>query len=110
MSVQLETVGAFAGMLLWLLIVLVATLSAFLYSRLRHVHTEVWQKLGEPTLLVNSTFRNLGRVTRFLWLSEYRRLDDRRLTRIAYALKLVQAVAFVDGVVIWVLILNGNWP
>lgn len=100
MTLPLETVVAFAGLVLWAVIVLSMTLSGLLYSRLRRKHRGYWEQLGSPTLIINSSVRSQFRSMRFVWLSKYRELNDAFLARLALALKAVQVLGLFDLLIV----------
>lgn len=48
---------------------------------LRRSHHDEWQSLGCPTLFLNNSLQNSGRVVKWLVLSDYVLLDDKELER-----------------------------
>jgi hypothetical protein len=68
---------------------------AMLLSRLRSRHTQTWEALGRPSLVLNNTISNCLAVQRFLWRREYRGLGDERLARFASFLRYYEAAYII---------------
>lgn len=47
-------------------------------SRLRKLHTTIWDQLGKPVIFLNSGLLNTGRFIRFMWRRDYERLPDQK--------------------------------
>lgn len=80
-----------------------AVLMVWFYRRLRTAHHPTWQKLGEPSLFLNASILIQRRVSKFLWLSEYKELGDTTLDRIASVSKVLAVVTLAVIVAMFVL-------
>ena len=54
-----------------------------LITRLEMHHHDFWVKLGSPRAFFDPALGNSLRMMRFYWFGEYRRLDDRSISRVA---------------------------
>ena len=54
---------------------------------MRSRHPEIWESLGRPTLIINSSVSNGLAVQRFLWRKEYESLDDPEFIQLARSLR-----------------------
>jgi hypothetical protein len=61
-------------------------------TRLRKRHTQTWEALGRPTLLLNNSLTNSFAVLQFLWRREYHALDDSQSVKLAGILRVFLAV------------------
>jgi hypothetical protein len=89
----------FAAVLIWF------ALGARLFQLLRESHVEVYQSLGSPSLLSNSTKSN-WLIMRFLMTGSYRELGDERLTRLCSFMRIffiAYTVWFIGPVVVMLL-------
>lgn len=88
-----------------LLMVLMAALLAWnlwlrgrLLHHLRVRHSRLWESLGSPTLILNSSFENGARVLSFIWSNRCESLEDAdlaALVRRERLLHVLQAVVFL---------------
>lgn len=81
----------------WLVVTLVlfglaGYCSAVLSRLLREDHPETFRKLGEPGFVPKSLTSPQWPALRFVWLGEYRALDDPRVTR---ACRFIHAITVV---------------
>ena len=87
---------------IWLLTGLLVLASFFLtvvmLRRVRTFYPDVWEAMGQPTLL-NSSIRNGFLVTKFVMTGKYRSLQDRRIKVLGDAL-------FVGNVLIFTLTIS----
>lgn len=94
----MSLVATVLALLFCVLFVSVAVVGAAVRRRLRMRHPEVWQSLGAPTLLRNSSVRNWLRLERYLWTSRYRSLADPELEALARREKVLAVFYWVSFV------------
>jgi len=63
-------------------------LFAIFLRLLREDHPDIYRRLGSPALIPKDPQAMDWRTARFLWRGEYRRVGDRRLTRVGHLLRL----------------------
>ncbi len=99
---SLDTEGSFLTAIIICAVLGLAIGRAF-YQRLRRHHPETWEKLGSPTLFWNQSPKVQVAVSRFLWKSSYRQLEDPVLNRLASLLRCLGVLLvglFVMGLVL----------
>jgi hypothetical protein len=70
-----------------LFLVLLLLFAAFT-RLLREDHPDVYRELGSPSLIPKDVQRVDWRITKFLWTGAYRRVGDKRLTRLGVLMQL----------------------
>jgi hypothetical protein len=71
-----------------------------LFSRLEAHHGPVYESLGSPSLILNSTTRNVLLYLRWLWRREYSNLPDRETVRRAIVVRTLLVTLFVNFVIL----------
>ena len=77
---------------------------AFMLRRLRTHHCAVWTDLGEPTLIVNNSLRNVLSVNRFVFRRHDVPLGDvvlSRLVRMLRAVNVISLIVFVSFLLVF---------
>jgi hypothetical protein len=70
----------------------------YLWSYLKRIHPETWTRLGSPSLLNNSilnSFRSIG----FIFGSNYKALNDEKLTALILIIRGLFAFVFITFIV-----------
>jgi len=88
--------------------VLLAILNVIVSHRLRTRHPETFEQLGQPSLLTNNGVSQQSRIWKFVWRSEFKALDDPKLSTTCRILKWVFVVYVILFLFLVLLIITGG--
>lgn len=81
------------------------TLTSVVFKRLAQKHPETYSALGRPSLFLRNSLENNLRFIRFLWKSEYSKMNDILLLRQCVILK-IAVIAYIICFVIAAVVLK----
>ena len=83
-------------------------LTAIIQTHLGRLHSDIYQKLGSPTIIRNYTISNGLAFQKFLLTRSYRSLADRKLNRLCDTLFWFQLFWVTSMVIIPIVLFNEN--
>ena len=83
-------------------------LTAIIQTRLGRLHSDIYQKLGYPTIIRNNTISNGLAFQKFLLTRLYRSLEDRTLNRLCDTLFWFQLFWVTAMILIPIILFNEN--